>query len=81
MPLVTVCSNPRGEPIAIAISPTRTERDAPIRANGRSAAWIRITARSVSGSSPTSVASNWRPSGRLTSIDAAPPATWLLVSA
>src|ERR1700687_5275041 len=39
-----------------------------------------MTARSESGSSPTSSAAATRPSGRVTSRALAPPATWLLVT-
>lgn len=41
--------------------------------------WMRITAISVFGSSPTSLAAYLFPSDSCTSIFVAPPATWLLV--
>src|SRR2546427_7280100 len=41
---------------------------------------MRMTARSVSGSSPTSVAGNIRPSANATSILSAACTTWLFVS-
>ena len=55
-PAVTVASKPSGLPIAITSWPGRRVRESPNRATGRSFALTRITARSVSGSSPTAVA-------------------------
>jgi hypothetical protein len=79
-PVVTVAWKPNGLPIAIATWPTRTRRDSPSTAGGTPSAAIRTTARSVSGSSPTSVAGTRRPSASIAVIFAAPWTTWLFVS-
>ena len=83
MPLVTVASRPKGEPMATTSSPTSSWPDWPMVAGVRpetSSAWI--TARSVSGSVPTTVASAVVPSEKLTESRPPPSATsttWLLV--
>ena len=52
-PVVTVVWKPSGFPIAITSCPGRSTRESPSSTLGRSRDWIRTTARSVSGSSPT----------------------------
>ena len=56
-PAVTVCWKPYGLPIAIASWPTRKPRDEPSVAAVNPLAPMRITATSVSGSSPITSAS------------------------
>ncbi len=57
-PKETEPSNPRGLPMAMANSPTLTLSESPsVRGARGSFAWILITARSVSGSVPTTSAS------------------------
>ena len=80
-PAVTEHSKPRGLPMATTSWPGRSVRESPRRTAGRSGAWRRITARSVSGSSPASRAGRERPSGSRTSILRAPCTTWLFVRA
>ena len=48
--------------------PGRSACESPSSAGFRSGAWMRTTARSVSGSSPTSSAGYWRPSASVTSM-------------
>ena len=79
MPAVTVWRNPYGLPIAMAICPTRSRRESPSLHQKRLDAATLSTARSESGSSPTTSALATRPSDSVTSTAAAPPATWLLV--
>ena len=75
MPAVTVCWKPSGLPIAIATWPTRTCDESPKRMKDRSPAVTWTTARSESGSSPTTRAAAVRPSGSVTSIAVAPLTT------
>ena len=83
MPLVTVASRPKGEPMATTPSPTPRLADLPMVAGVRpetSCAWI--TAVSVSGSVPRISASALVPSEKSTLIVPPSPATsttWLLV--
>jgi hypothetical protein len=83
IPVVTVLVSPRGEPSATTGSPTWRFSDFPSVIAGRSvASFALITARSVSGSLPTIVASEVSPSVRR--IETVPPfaatlMTWLLV--
>jgi hypothetical protein len=55
-------------------------RESPSTIQSSTGASRRTTARSESGSSPTSLALLSRPSGRLTTREAAFDTTWLLVS-
>ena len=83
MPLVTVASRPKGEPTATTSSPTPSASESPIEAGVRPLTPSALmTARSVTGSVPTTVASAVVPSSKLT--DSSPPSaatstTWLLV--
>ena len=79
MPMVTVWPKPKGLPIASTTSPTRSVSTEPKVIAGRSLASTRSTARSVSGSLPTTVASSTLPSDNDTSISSAASTTWLLV--
>src|SRR5438270_2022958 len=83
MPLVTVASSPKGDPIATTFSPTWMSSDVPILAGCRPLTpWALITARSVTGSVPTMVAFLAVPSLKSTVIRPPWPATdatWLLV--
>ena len=53
--------------------------ESPSATGTRSSAWMRRTARSVSGSSPTRWAGTLRPSARVAVSLAAPATTWLFV--
>ena len=66
-PAVTVCWKPYGEPIATAIWPTRMLDESASRTCWSRGASMRITARSVSGSSPMSCAGTTRASCSVTS--------------
>ncbi len=81
MPAVTVCWNPYGLPMATAIWPTRTPALSASRTcgSGSVAGSTRITARSVSGSVPTTRAGSARASCSVTSSSRAPRTTWLFV--
>jgi hypothetical protein len=80
-PVVTVDSKPSGLPIATASWPRRKRLESPSVAAGRlRTAPARSSARSVSGSSPSSRASMLRPSGSVSRNSRAPSTTWLLVS-
>ena len=79
-PADTVDSNPKGLPIAITSWPTRSLADSPRWAAGSAGASTRMTARSVAGSSPVSVAAKRRPSVSETSRSLAACTTWLLVN-
>jgi hypothetical protein len=68
MPVVADCSRPIGEPMAITQSPTDIDALEPSVAGLRPLApcsWM--TAMSVSGSEPRTLAANRRPSASLTS--------------
>ena len=78
-PAVTLYWKPKGLPIAIASWPTRIFSESPRGAVISLPEEMRMTATSVPGSSPTIVASNRRPSLRVTAILSAPWTTWLLV--
>ncbi len=80
MPCVTVWPSPSGLPIASTGSPTRSRSERPSGMIGSVPSWIRSTARSVSRSTPTSVAGASRPSRSWTRICAARSMTWLLVT-
>ena len=71
-PADTVDSKPNGLPMAITSWPTRRRADCPKRAAGSAGASTRMTARSVPGSSPVSVAAKRRPSVSDTSRSWAP---------
>ena len=81
-PTVTVGppSSPSGWPIAMTVSPTSSLPESPRVATGKLLPSILTTARSVTGSAPTSLPGNVRPSGRVTRICCAPSTTWALVS-
>ena len=79
MPVVTVWPMPNGLPIASTTSPTSTLSLSAIGTAGRSLASILITATSLFGSRPTTLAVNSRPSCRATFTSSAPSTTWLLV--
>ena len=79
MPLVTVWLKPNGLPIASTTSPTRSVSDEPKVMAGRFSESTRSTARSVSGSLPTSFARSFLPSASVTSISSAASTTWWLV--
>jgi hypothetical protein len=72
MPAVTVLWKPFGLQMAITNRPTLIFCDSPNAAGARLGAVIRITARSVSGSSPAGCASYRRLSARVTSIPSVP---------
>ena len=80
IPDVTVPARPSGEPTATTGSPTWRLLLRPSVATGRPVARIFTTARSVSGSVPTSVASASVPSASRTSISSASPTTWSFVT-
>src|SRR3954468_16491072 len=82
MPLVTVASRPKGDPMATTFSPTWMSADLPIVAGcSPETPSALITARSVTGSVPTIVAFLAEPSLKLTVIWPPWPteATWLFV--
>ena len=81
MPVVTVFSRPSGVPRAITGWPTTTVEESAKVAGCRSSGGSsrRITARSVEGSVPTTLAAKLRPSLVVTCRDSASPATWSLV--
>ena len=80
-PAVTVDSKPSGLPMAITSWPRRSRLESPsVAAGSVTGASTRTSARSVSGSSPTTRAVRLRPVGGHSSTRAAPPTTWLLVS-
>ena len=83
MPEVTVALRPKGEPTATTVWPTLRSLDLPSAAGVRSETpSALITAMSVSGSVPTTVAFLVVPSLKLTEIEPFLPATaatWLLV--
>src|SRR5207249_714302 len=71
---------PRGLPMATTSCPTRSAAESPNSATVSETGGTRITARSVSGSSPTSAAGTGRPSANATSMRVASCTTWLFVS-
>ena len=81
MPAVTVKANasPSGFPMASAHSPTRVESELPNATVGRPWASILITATSVLGSVPATLAVNSRLSYSFTVTRSAPATTWLFV--
>ncbi len=79
MPAVTVFSSPKGEPIAITHSPTRSRATSPMRTVGKRVASILTTATSVRRSAPTTRAVNSRSSLRVTTTSSAPSTTCALV--
>ena len=82
MPEVTVPDSPSGDPTASTCSPTRTPAELPsVSARNAAPSSTRNTARSFSGSAPTTSAANRRPSGPVTNTVAEPASRmWLLVS-
>src|SRR5256886_7350151 len=79
-PAVTVLWKPSGLPIATTSWPTRSAPESPSSATVSETGGTRSTARSVSGSSPTSSARTRRPSGNAASSRVASWTTWLVVS-
>jgi hypothetical protein len=79
MPWVTVCPTPKGSPTASTTSPTCTEPGSANVTGCRPVASTFSTARSVSGSVPSTRAAATLPSGSMTAISLAPSTTWLLV--
>ena len=80
-PVVTVDSKPSGLPMAMTSWPRLSSLELPSGAAGSvTGASTRTSARSVSGSSPTTRAARLRPSTVVTLTRAAPSTTWLLVS-
>ena len=83
MPVVTVWSSPNGLPIAITPSPTSTAEES-ASSSGLSAdagASTSITARSVDGSVPTTLAEYVLPFANLTETDSAPSTTcWFVIT-
>ena len=76
IPKVTVLSRPKGLPTAMAQSPTSTASESPNGATGKgSEAATRTTARSVTGSEPTTEPSMVRPSTSPTVTLEAPSTT------
>src|SRR5438034_4951320 len=80
MPAVTVCSRPKGLPMAMTQSPTWRSVDLPKGTTGNGClTLILIRAISVFSSEPTTLASYSSLSERRTVILSASPTTWLLV--
>src|SRR6266446_2378363 len=79
-PAGTVLWKPSGLPIAITSCPTRSAAESPNSATVSETGGTRMTARSVSGASPTSSDATGRPSANATSMRVASCTTWLLVS-
>ena len=80
MPTVTEPrSMPSGFPIAIAQSPTRSLSESPSCRVGRWSASILMTATSLAGSVPTTLALKVRLSLSVTVMSSASLTTWLLV--
>jgi hypothetical protein len=79
-PADTVDWKPNGLPIATTSCPTRSDADSPNRAVGSPEPSARITARSVAGSLPASVAPSVEPSVSVTSRSVAAFTMWLFVT-
>jgi len=79
MPEVADWPNPNGSPIATTKSPTWSFEESASGSATRAGARIWITATSVCGSVPTSLALYDLPSVRVTLMSSAPAITWLLV--
>ena len=76
-PAVTVDSKPSGLPMAMTSWPRLSVLESPSGAAGSAtSSSTRTSARSVSGSSPTTRAFRLRPSGVVTPSAVAPPTTW-----
>ena len=81
MPAVTVDSKPSGLPIATTSWPRLRALELPSVAAGVPAgSSVRSSARSVSGSSPSTLASAWPPPAKERRTRRTPPTTWELVS-
>ena len=80
IPWVTVPSRPKGLPTAMTKFPTLSFEESPSLTTGRFLASILITATSLFGSAPMSLAENTRSSASRTSTTSASPTTWLLVT-
>jgi hypothetical protein len=78
IPEVTVVPSSSGLPMASTHSPMRAVSELPMRVVGKRPSTL-ITATSVSGSAPTSLAESRRLSCMITSILLARSTTWLLV--
>ena len=79
MPMVTVWPTPKGLPMAMTWSPTRSLLLSPISMIGRFSASILIKATSVGGSVPMISASYSFSPAKVTRILLAFSTTWLLV--
>jgi hypothetical protein len=81
IPKLADSRRPKGLPMASTKSPCSSASESPSATVGRSAGAFssRISATSVGGSLPTTLALNSRPSGSFTLISVASPTTWLLV--
>ena len=82
MPRVSVCSRPKGFPMAKTSSPTRIRSSVSSRATGSvpsSGSGIRRIARSKSGSAPTIRAGTFVPRPSVTTTALAPKITWAFV--
>ncbi|MBA7635857.1 hypothetical protein ES703_43461 [subsurface metagenome] len=79
IPAETVCSNPRGLPMAKTHSPTFNRAESPSSANGRFFLATFNSARSVGGSDPTSSALYSSSLREWTTIFSAFSTRWLLV--
>ena len=80
MPAVTVCSSPKGFPIAMTGSPTSTPEESPSGMTGSPVATIFKSATCVPASRPMIWATNSRPSASFTRISVALSTTWSLVT-
>ena len=82
MPLVAVPSSPKGLPSATTPSPTLSWVESPSLSGVRieAGASTSMTARSVDGSVPTTVASYVEPSQKRTETSSAPSTTWSFVT-
>ena len=80
-PTVTVFCRPNGLPMAITVSPIIRSSERPNGTVGHGPGPLSLrTARSLALSAPTTVASTWRLSARVTVILLAAAMTWSFVS-
>ncbi|TKS58259.1 MAG: hypothetical protein EWM72_03124 [Nitrospira sp.] len=81
IPAVTVLFRPKGFPMAITQSPTRSRSESPSAATGSIPfGWIHTRAMSVFGSRPMIFAGNSSLVASVTMTSFAPSTTWLLVT-
>ncbi len=80
--MVRVLWNANGLPIAITRWPTRRLLESPssTRCNASGGTSILITAKSLEGSAPTTMAGSLAPSAMVTPTSSAPSTTWKLVT-